>query len=230
MNDDITVIMGGSGVLGRKVAPYFGNASNWSMDTGVDCSTPESLALACGRVIDAQAKIGAVINCVGFNDMKTFDEVKEIDFAEAFSINAVVFPRAIRVMRLFGVLRPGAVLCNVTSNAARVPMTHSMTYNASKAAAEMITRQMARELKEYTIFGVSPNKLAGTRMGDSVAARVRELRGWTEEQERAYQLAAIPAGVETPVDSVASFIFEMMRPHNHPYITGNIFSYGGPTW
>jgi NAD(P)-dependent dehydrogenase (short-subunit alcohol dehydrogenase family) len=37
-------------------------------------------------------------------------------------------------------------VCNIISNASHVPMTNSLAYNASKAAAMMMTKQMAREL------------------------------------------------------------------------------------
>ena len=128
----------------------------------------------------------------------------------------------------YDLLTPGAAMCNVISNAAHIPMTHSLMYNASKAAQEIVTRQMARELKEYCIFGVNPNKLEGTQMSLEIEAQVRELRGWTEEEARRYQLAALPAGVETPPESLAEFIAGLMRPVHHPYITGCICQYGGP--
>lgn len=224
--EEITIIMGGSGGLGKEVAKYFPDASNWSHDTGVDVSDGNSVYLAADKVLDAKCSVQRIINCAGINEINPFDKIFNLE--HIMKVNAFALPSVVQHLRALKVLPSGAVICNVISNAARIPMTHSLAYNMSKAAQEMATRQMARELKEYTIFGVNPNKLWDTGMSRTIEDRVRELRGWTVEEATRYQLAALPAGVETLPSSCAAFIAELMKPIHHPFITGCIFPYGGP--
>jgi NAD(P)-dependent dehydrogenase (short-subunit alcohol dehydrogenase family) len=111
-------------------------------------------------------------------------------------------------------------------------MTASLAYNASKAAAAMMTKQMAHELgPEYgiTVFGVSPNKLAGTVMSAYTAIRIAEIRGWHPEEVARRQAAALPARKETPVRLVAEFVAWLLtKKERHEYLQGCILNYGGP--
>ena len=225
---DITIVIGASGGLGRAVASHFDDCSDWSLNTGVDLRSHASVVEAAKRVAHAGCTVHRVINCAGVNTIVPLDELTWEAFVETMRVNAWGFVNVIKELRAAKVIADGAVLCNVISNAARVPMTHSCAYNASKAAQEMMTRQLAREFKQYSVFGVNPNKLEGTPMSLAIEADVLKLRGWTAEEAKRYQLAALPAGVETPVESLASFIAEMMKPIHHPYITGCIMPYGGP--
>lgn len=226
--ENVTLILGGSGGLGQAVARHFPTASNWSLDTGVDVASNEAVDMAVRGVKKSGCMVIGVVNCVGINNGETFDAF-DFDAADRmFRVNALALPNVVQSLRCYDVLARGAAICNVISNAAHMPMTHSLAYNATKAAQEMITRQMARELKEYCIFGVNPNKLSGTRMSLQIEAQVLTLRGWTAEQASQYQLAALPAGMETPPEACAAFIAELMNPRHHPFITGCIFPYGGP--
>lgn len=126
-------------------------------------------------------------------------------------------------------LDSGAVL-NIVSNASHMPMTNSAFYNASKGALHIATLAMARELRKthgLCVFGISPNKLAGTGMSDYIEGRVPELRGWTPEQAAQYQLAALPAGEETDPYELADFIaYLLSEPKRHKYLTNTIIPYG----
>jgi NAD(P)-dependent dehydrogenase (short-subunit alcohol dehydrogenase family) len=232
----VTIIMGASGGLGSAVRCKFGDANhftyndiiNWSQDQGVSLNVRASVERAAVRLKLDHCIVTRIINCAGVNAIARFDAVSLEQAQRIYQTNALALPLVVQVLRKGGILAKGAVICNVISNAAHIPMSHSLMYNASKAAQEMITRQMARELKEYSIFGVNPNKLAGTGMSAEIDGAVMKLRGWSRKQARAYQLAALPAGVETPPDSLAQFIVELMRGEHHPYITGCIFPYGGP--
>lgn len=218
------VVAGGSGGLGTEVMGHIPSPGiDWSLNTDVDVMDQQSIKIAVERL---QEPASCLINCVGINALFRFDEVSIEEFERTMRINALAFPVMVQELRAAGKLLPKAKLCNVISNAAHVPMTHSLIYNASKAAQEIITRQMARELKEYIIFGVSPNKMRGTGMSRHIESLVLKLRGWTPEQAQAYQLAALPSGEETEPAAVAAFIVELLRPI-HKDITGCIFPYGG---
>jgi NAD(P)-dependent dehydrogenase (short-subunit alcohol dehydrogenase family) len=220
-----TLILGGSGGLGRVVMAHFPGAVNWSNETGVNLIDFPSIDSAAGQLPMAVTRL---INCAGANLLLPFSGLHLDALEELMQVNAFALVWVVRELRSQGLLAKGAAICNVVSNAAHIPMTHSLAYNASKAAAEMITRQMARELKDYCIFAVNPNKLAGTPMSREIEAAVCDMRGWTPEEAKRYQLAALPAGVETPPQALAAFIAELMRPVHHPFITGCVFPYGGP--
>ena len=123
----------------------------------------------------------------------------------------------------------GTVL-NIVSNAAHMPMTSSLAYNASKGAALIMTKQLARELtKRYgiTVFSISPNKLHGTAMSEQIDDEVVRTRGWTKEQAVQYQLNGLLAGEETPVEAVAEFVtFLLSSKERHKYLTGTDIPYG----
>jgi len=119
-------------------------------------------------------------------------------------------------------------IVNIVSNASHMPMRCSAAYNASKGAAHILTLQLARELSpDVTVFGISPNKLAGTGMSRDIERQVCEQRGWTPEQAAKYQLAALLPGVETPPERVAEFIaFLLSDRERHRYLAGCVIPYG----
>ena len=123
----------------------------------------------------------------------------------------------------------GTVL-NIVSNAAHMPMTCSLAYNASKGAAHIMTLQLARELTKkhgITVFGIAPNKLKGTGMSDAIDDQVVKTRGWTKEYAQQYQLNGLLCGEETPPERVAEFIaFLLQDKDHHKHLTGCILPYG----
>lgn len=66
-------------------------------------------------------------------------------------------------------------------------------------------------------------------MSSYIEERVCKLRGWTPEQAAQYQLAALPAGAETPPEVLAEFIgFLLSSKERHRYLQGVDLTYGGP--
>ncbi len=176
------------------------------------------------------APFNAIVYCAGVNKISKFDDLDEKDFWESMDVNCFGFVRVIRMLFETNTLAPWAKACLVTSNAANIPMSHSLSYNCSKAAANMLIRQMAREIpvKTLMIFGVAPNKLAGTPMSRDIDRKVCEMRGWSLEEAREYQLAALPAKTETSVYCCAAFIATLMGQRHDYYLHGTILPYGGP--
>jgi NAD(P)-dependent dehydrogenase (short-subunit alcohol dehydrogenase family) len=121
-------------------------------------------------------------------------------------------------------------IVNIVSNAAHMPMTCSLAYNASKAAAHIMTLQLARELTKkhnITVFGIAPNKLSGTGMSDAIDEQVVATRGWSKEYAQEYQLNGLLTGEETPPTQLAEFMAYLLQSkQHHKYLTGCILPYG----
>jgi len=131
------------------------------------------------RSINLQ-KIDILVNCAGITSIDYLENLDPTDYYNLFDINCSSITWM--VQELLPLLR-GSTVCNILSTASNTPMTASIAYNASKAAAQMVTRQMARELKprhDITVFGIAPNKLKGTPMSESVEKRICEVRGWSK--------------------------------------------------
>lgn len=171
--------------------------------------------------------IDVLVNAAGVNVIDWLPDVKEEDWDKVMDTNVKgIF---LMVQHCLPALRKaGGTVLNIVSNAAHMPMRCSAAYNASKGAALILTRQLARELSpEITVFSVSPNKLAGTEMSRSIDEQVVRTRGWTKEQARDYQVAGLLTKEETPVGPLAEFIgFLLSTKTRHKYLTGCDIPYG----
>lgn len=232
MFGDRVIVSGHSSGLGKEIAnaltdPFMDRTIiGWSKDT-VDIRDRNSIDFA---VASLGEPVDILINCAGVNYIDWFTELDEGAWDNVMDTNAKGIFLLSQALIKKGKLRNGGTILNIVSNASHMPMTHSAAYNASKGAAEILTRQMARELKathDITVFGISPNKLAGTGMSQYIESRVVDLRGWTAEEAREYQLKALPAGEETDPKAVALFInFLLASKANHKYLHGCIIPYG----
>lgn len=174
-------------------------------------------------------KLDVLINCAGVNLIDMLEDVAEQDWDSVVDTNAKgIFMMTKACLPLLKESR-GTVL-NIVSNAAHMPMTSSLAYNASKGAAHIMTLQLARELTKrhgITVFGVAPNKLHGTAMSASIDRQVQRTRGWTAEYAQQYQLNGLLTGEETPPELVAEFIaFLLSSKDRHRFLSGCIIPYG----
>jgi NAD(P)-dependent dehydrogenase (short-subunit alcohol dehydrogenase family) len=224
------IITGASSGLGKLIARFLypkNTIIDWSLNTGVDVTSVSSIEKAIIKLPESVKKVHTLVNCAGVNYIDWIPKLTEDDWDRLMNTNARAMFSTVR--RLLPMLQGGTV-CNIISNASHLPMTHSLAYNASKGVAHILTLQMARELKkthDITVFGVSPNKLKGTAMSTYIGHRVRELRGWTQEQADAYQLAALPAGEETNPAQCAEFIGWLLSTKaRHKFLNGCILPYG----
>lgn len=190
--------------------------------------------------IDPEGKAHRVlVNCVGVNYIEWFPDMDFAQFDRLMNINVRSHLLLVQYLldndeeqdRFFTSKTSNGALCEIISNASHVAMTNSAFYNASKAAQHMSIMSLAREIRKthgVCVFGVSPNKLAGTGMSKYIEKQVPDLRGWTPEQAHQYQLAALPAGEETNVDVFGEFVaFLLSKPERHKYLTNTVIPYGG---
>ena len=174
-------------------------------------------------------KLDVLINCAGVNLIDWLENFTEDQWDEVMNVNAKGIFKMTQAYLPLLIESKGTVL-NIVSNAAHMPMTCSLAYNASKGAAHIMTLQLARELTKkhgITVFGIAPNKLKGTGMSDAIDDQVVKTRGWTKEYAQQYQLNGLLCGEETPPERVAEFIAFLLQDKNHhKHLTGCILPYG----
>lgn len=178
---------------------------------------------------EVPSDLDILVNCAGINLTGWLEDIPDGVWDEVMGVNAKGIFKMTQWALPALAARKGTVL-NIVSNASHMPMTCSAAYNASKGAAHILTLQMARELTKkhgITVFGISPNKLAGTGMSRDIERQVMRDRGWTAEYAQQYQLAALPAGEETDPATLADFIVYLLSSKKrHKYLTGCILPYG----
>lgn len=173
--------------------------------------------------------LDVLINNAGVNLIDWLENFSEAQWDLVMDTNAKgIFKMTQRCLPML-IKNQGTVL-NVVSNAAHMPMTCSLAYNASKGAAHIMTLQLARELTKkhgITVFGIAPNKLGGTGMSDAIDEQVVQTRGWTKEYAQKYQLQGLLTGEETPPSAVAEFVaFLLQDKAHHKFLTGTVIPYG----
>lgn len=181
----------------------------------------------CTPDLSGIERLDVLVNNASVNAVHWLEDYPEADWDRLMDTNVKgIFKMTQAALPLLRESR-GTVL-NIVSNAARVPMRCSAAYNASKGAAAMLTKQLARELSpDITVFSVSPNKLEGTSMSRYIESRVPETRGWTPEQAHDYQLGSLLPGAETPPRQVAEFIAYLLKDkEHHRYLAGCDIQYG----
>jgi len=173
--------------------------------------------------------VDVLINNAGIDILNWLSDLPEGEWDAVMGTNA----KGIYLMTqacLPSLIRTRGTVVNIISDAAFRPMTCTLAYGASKAAAHLMTQQLARELtRKYgiTVFGVAPNKLHDTEMSRSVDEQVMRLRGWNRDEMWEMQARNLLTGEETPPHLVARFIaFLLSSKENHKYLTGCVLPYG----
>ncbi len=179
--------------------------------------------------LDGVDELDVLINCAGVNIINWLEKFEEDDWERVMDTNAkgiYMMSRACLPM----LIKSKGTIVNIVSNAAHMPMTCSLAYNASKGAAHIMTLQLARELTKkhgITVFGIAPNKMSGTGMSDSIDRQVVETRGWTKEYAQEYQLNGLLTGEETPPELLAEFMAHLLQDkQHHKFLTGCVMPYG----
>lgn len=224
------LVTGGRSGLGKAIVTALQRRGHdvWVYDKadGFDVIAPDL------NYLNGMADLGGcdvLVNCAGVNGIDYLEDVTDDLWDRVMDTNAKGIMKMSQACLPMLIKSKGTIL-NIVSNAATMPMTSSIAYNASKGAAKIMTAQMARELTRrhgITVFSVSPNKLSGTAMSDQIDQEVVRTRGWTMEEAKRYQVAGLLAGQETPTAVVAEFIaFLLGEKYRHQFLTGCDIPYG----
>lgn len=226
------LITGSKSGLGRELAIALNlaghNVIEFDAKDGYDVTSEASIGYFVRKKL-FDTKLDVLINNAGVNMIDWLDDLTEETWDRVMDVNAKgIFMMTKAVLPWLNHSK-GTVI-NIVSNAAHVPMNSSLAYNASKGAAHIMTRQMARELfarHGVHVLGIAPNKLAGTEMSKSIDEQVVRTRGWTKEYAHEYQLKSMPIGEETPPKAVAEFIaYLLTSKEHHKYLHGCVIPYG----
>ncbi len=218
------LVTGSSSGLGSEIATALVEAGHtvfeYDIKDGLNVMVPN---------LEGVDELDVLINCAGINGIDMLEDVKDDLWDTVVGVNAKGIMKMSQACLPLLIKSKGTIV-NIVSNAAHMPMTSSICYNASKGAALIMTKQMARELTRrhgITVFSVSPNKLKGTEMSNKIDDEVVRTRGWTIEEAQKYQIAGLLAGEETDPKRVAEFIaFLLQSKEHHKFLTGCDIPYG----
>ena len=219
------LVTGSKAGLGLVIA----NVLRFNGHEVVDYDIKDTLDVVYPNASAIPDDLDVLINNAGVNKISWLEDMDEAIYDYVMNTNAKGIFKMSQACLPALIKNKGTIL-NIVSNAAHIPMRCSLAYNASKAAAHIMTKQLARELTPkhgITVFGVAPNRLAGTAMSGAIDEQVVKVRGWTMEEAREYQKASLLAGEETSPRSVAEFIgFLLNQKANHKFLTGCVLPYG----
>lgn len=226
------LVTGSSSGLGKAIAAeledaYSFHVIRYDIDEGRDVNAPQG-QLKLDSAYSKAASLDVLVNCAGINRISWLQDLQSDDWDEVMNTNAKGIMTMTQALLTQLKAAQGTVL-NIVSNAAHMPMRCSAAYNASKGAALILTKQLARELAadDITVFSVSPNKLKGTGMSNDIDEQVMATRGWTREEAQAYQLQGLLTGEETDVDTLAEFVgFLLSTKQRHKFLAGCDIPYG----
>ena len=221
------VVTGASSGLGKALADVFRTAGHSVIGSSHDSvavskdegliffeagqhATPlepfvEEVGLRFGNSLDV------LINNAGANAICPFGELTPTFVRHIMDVN---FMTPVFMAQAFMKMLEGhGTIVNIISDAAWRPMRHSLAYNCSKAALNMATKQMARELtqpKSISIIGVRPGPMSDTEMTAYIDRHVQKTRGWTPEEAYNYFRQNSVSGLKLHPNDVAAFVLSIV--------------------
>ncbi|WP_426149288.1 SDR family oxidoreductase [Pseudomonas sp. DC3000-4b1] len=149
----------------------------------VDLADPEAILRACGRL----PPLDGLVNCAGIASLQSAVALDAAAFDQVMAVNvraaALVAGQVAKGMIAAGIA--GSIV-NVSSQASLVGLDDHLSYCASKAAMDAMTRVQCGEWGRY---GIRVNAVNPTVTLTPMAVQV-----WSEPAKRAPMLAAIPLG------------------------------------
>jgi len=204
MTGNTILITGGGSGIGRELAQRFNALGNAVIVAGrrrealeetiagrdgmsamhLDVEDPDAIAAFAQRVVAEHPELNVLINNAGV--MRREDLTRARDMADCEQTVATNLLGPIRLTNalidhLVG--RPNAAIVNVSSGLAFVPLSHTPTYNATKAAIHSYTVSLRRQLEgRVEIIELAPPAVqTELTPGQSTREGYMPLRDFTEE-------------------------------------------------
>ena len=123
-----------------------------------DVNVQMDLSQPINRFEYFNTSLDCLINAAGTNKMNWFEDMTYADFQHVMRVNLEA-PIFLTQKLLVPLSKARGTVLNIISMGAHKPFRTSLPYNVSKAALKMATHQLARDLADVTVFGISPNEL-----------------------------------------------------------------------
>ncbi|WJP96886.1 SDR family NAD(P)-dependent oxidoreductase [Macrococcus bovicus] len=124
----------------------------------LDLSDKEQISALITHIRSKGESYDGIINNAGYGYFKTFLDHTDEEVTDMFNVNVV---HAIRLQKgLLPVLRPGASIVNIASQAARVTTPYGSIYAATKAALLSFSDALRLEHPEFHVMTVNPGPIA----------------------------------------------------------------------
>lgn len=170
LDGKVTVVIGGTGVLGGAMAEGIARAGATVVVAGrsrergeervasivaaggkasfqeVDVYAKESIERLCATVTAEHGRVDGLVNCAGVNSATPYEQIPEDEWLRIINGNltATHFGCQVFAPVMAGQAEGGAIL-NVGSVTAHLPLSRVFAYSASKAAVVNLTQNVARE-------------------------------------------------------------------------------------
>lgn len=172
LHGKVAVVIGGTGVLGSRMAGALARAGASTVVVGRDESRGEAVVARLGggqvsfercdtvrrselrqlveRVLAAHGRIDVLVNGAGLNSATPLLEISDEEIDAVVGVNQVAVLRACQEFGRYFTARArssgqGASIINIGSMAGLVPLSLVVTYAMAKAAVHNLTKSLARE-------------------------------------------------------------------------------------
>lgn len=196
--------------------------ANLYMSFEMDVRDDESIR----HYLESKGPLSHIVYTPGINKLEMVNGDMRDSLQRVFDTNVFGFVQVLGIYKdLFGLDSLQSVVA-IVSDAARNPMRGSLAYCSSKAALAMAVRTVAREWAgEVRVNGVAPAVIDDTPLSAANDSAIPELRGWTPEEAKAYEMANLPLGRRATKREVAKVVTATL--FGPDYQTGSIVDITG---
>ncbi len=174
LNGRVAVVIGGTGVLGRRIAAALGRAGGRVVVVGrdhergseaamqlreeaidvtferADATDRAQLRALVRSVVESHGAIDVLVNGAGVNSPTPFLDIDDEELERIVAVNQLGVMRACQEFGRYFVQRAtdqgvGAAIINIGSVSGIQPLSRVFTYSMTKAAVHNLTKNLARE-------------------------------------------------------------------------------------
>lgn len=180
LNDQVAVVIGGTGVLGGALSEGIAQAGAKVVVAGnsqqrgqarieaiekvggtakfaqADVSRRESLEALLAAALSEYGRVDMLVNCAGVNSASAYLDVSDDDWQRVIDINLRGTHWGCQVFAAHMGASGGGSILNIGSVTAHLPLSRVFAYSASKAAVVNLSQNLARE---FAPSGIRVNAL-----------------------------------------------------------------------